>query len=133
MADAVHVAEVVEAAFGRLARLGGPWSRDSYVVVVEAVAWVSTRGPRGHVPLAYAFGAFASYAAERFGMLAPAVLERLHVSRATDFGTVVFRAAAEKLLTLGPEDRIEELRDLPDAGPAALLSAERAIAEAVLA
>ena len=58
------------------------------------------------------------FAIERYGLLAPVVLQSWHVHRTDDFGRIVFAMIDAGLLTKTPQDSFEDFRGVFDFGEA---------------
>ncbi len=54
------------------------------------------------------------FAIDRYGLLAPTVLERWNVGRTEDFGRIVFALIDEGLMSRTQDDRIEDFRGVYD-------------------
>ena len=54
------------------------------------------------------------FALDRYGMLAPTVLERWKVQRTEDFGRIVFALIDEGLMSKTPEDRLDDFKGVYD-------------------
>ena len=58
------------------------------------------------------------FAIERYGLLAPVVLQSWHVHRTDDFGRIVFAMIDAGMLTKTPQDSFEDFRGVFDFGEA---------------
>jgi uncharacterized repeat protein (TIGR04138 family) len=58
------------------------------------------------------------YAIDRYGLLAPAVLEHWNITRTDDFGRIVFAMIEHGLMSKTPADCIDDFRGVYDFGEA---------------
>jgi uncharacterized repeat protein (TIGR04138 family) len=104
---------------------------EAYLLVCQAVGYTCHKlGERRHITGAELVNGLCDLAVERFGYLAPTVLQHWGVSRTGDVGEIVFNLIDVELLSRRPEDSKEDFEDLFDL-PASLRERYRIDADAL--
>lgn len=105
---------------------GGPYPVEAYQFIRDGLEYAVTRVQAGqrdpgavqpegnHVTGQQLCMGLLDFAIARYGMLAPAVLDRWHIHRTDDFGRMVFAMIDAGLMAKTPSDTIEDFRSVYD-------------------
>jgi uncharacterized repeat protein (TIGR04138 family) len=88
---------------------------EAYLLVCQAVGYTCEKlGERRHITGPELLDGLCDLAVERFGYLAPTVLDHWGVTQTGDIGEIVFNLIDVELLSRRPEDSKEDFHDLFD-------------------
>ena len=97
----------------RIRERDGRYHERAYLFVLAAIEFLQARlSARRHVTGAELAWACRDFARQRFGLLAPEVLDYWGVRRTDDFGHIVFTLVGVGLLMTQPGDRQEDFADV---------------------
>ena len=105
----------------QLAAKAGPYPTIAYQFVREGLSQTVERSQRlesseadRHISGQQLCMGLREFAIERYGLLAPVVLQSWHVHRTDDFGRIVFAMIDAGLLSKTPQDSFDDFRSVFD-------------------
>lgn len=107
----------------RVAEISGPYPVEAFHFVREGLSYAAHRvhddmdnlaEQDRHISGQQLCLGLRDYAIERWGLLAPAVLEHWHIRRTDDFGRIVFAMVEHGVLSKTEEDTLEDFRAVFD-------------------
>jgi uncharacterized repeat protein (TIGR04138 family) len=101
----------------------GLYPRDAYIFVQDGLGYTVNKIHGGrkktpnvsrHVTGRDLCNGLREFALQRWGLMAPAVLDRWNVRRTLDFGKIVFALVDKGLMQKTEEDELDDFRDVYD-------------------